>query len=143
MDVISDIEQQIGKARDALDDKRGELVEQQMTIIDQITELDKQIASLDAMLQAKSRSQSSRQPRTPRTNGVHRSPRATKGDVPGKVLDVLSRAETGMRRADIINAMGAHGDARTSASISSALVALKKTRRIKHEDGFYSLPMPN
>ena len=77
-------------AKRRLDGKRAELVEQQMNIIDQITELDKQIASLDAMLQAKSRSQSPRQPRTPRTNGVHRSPRATKGDVSGKVLDVLS-----------------------------------------------------
>ena len=142
MDVIGDIEQQIGKAREALDNKRTELVEQQMKIIDQITELDRQIAALDAMVQAKSRSQSPRQPRTQRTNGVHRT-RSGNGDMSGKVLDVISRAETGMRRADIINAMGAHGDARTSASISSALVALKKTQRIKHEDGFYSLPMPN
>ena len=31
MDVIGDIEQQIGKAREALDNKRTELVEQQMT----------------------------------------------------------------------------------------------------------------
>jgi hypothetical protein len=65
------------------------------------------------------------------------APRGPRGQKRAAILDLIAQHPEGMTRADIIEAMHAHGDKPATQSISNVLSALKKAGRVAQEGRRY------
>jgi hypothetical protein len=66
-----------------------------------------------------------------------RAPRGPRGQKRAAILNLIAQHPEGMTRADIIEAMHAHGDKPGTQSISNVLSALKKAGRVTQEGRRY------
>ena len=126
---MADFEEFVRKEREELSRRRDELMDQKKDLDRQIEEIDREFAAVEAYERAKKGGAA-----TPaRSQGGRRT------GIRQNVLDVIKGHRGGIKRAEILEKMGAKGDKRAEQSISNALSNLKKQGQIRLEDGAYRL----
>ena len=115
------------KEREDLSKRREEILRQKEDLDRQLAEIDREFAAIDAY------------ERTRKGQGA--APAASTGKrrtgVRQEVLDTIKRHPNGIRRADLLEEMGAKGDKRAEQSVSNALANLKKQGQVTLEEGVY------
>ena len=124
---MTEFEEFVRKEREELSRRRNELINQKKDLDRQLQDIEREFAAVEAYERAK--------------KGGGKAPAASKGGrrtgVRQEVLEVIKRNQGGIKRADILEEMGAKGNKRAEQSISNALSNLKKQAHITLEDGAY------
>lgn len=118
------IEQERARIRDAIKQARARQQEAEKEVTQLETEL-AAIAAYDAARKGK------------KVAAAPRAPRGRKGAKREALLALITEHPDGMTRAEIIEAMTAHGDKAAEQSISNALSALKRDSRLTQEGKKY------
>lgn len=125
----------------ALKIEKQELIEErkkyqadQRRVAERIVEVDRELHALDVYESARTGK--------PASNGSRRSVTSTRRTgIRADVLVVITNATVdtglGVTRGDILHALGLYGDKSGEMSVSNALTALLKRRRIVRENGRY------
>jgi hypothetical protein len=108
-----------------LDEKRAALDKEEEGIRQQLVAID---AYVNALAGKPTRSRKTTT-RAPRRTGLK-----------DQVLAILTSSPEGMKRADILESMGAKGDKSLENSISNTLNLLKKDTKLTLKDGVYKVP---
>jgi hypothetical protein len=120
-------------AREQLQKQREEVLQRQATINEELATLDGKLARVEAYF-APPPATVEPKTRAPRKTGT-RAPR--QGGVREKVLEEIKKHQDGIKRADLLTAMGATGNKTAEQSISNAVANLKKDGKISGEQGIY------
>ena len=117
----------IDKERERLTKALGELRAKQ-------EELQAQRAAIEIELDALDTYEAARSGKTRRSRKAARAPRGSRQQ---SILAVIAKSKKGMTRGEILQAMGLKGDEAGERSVSNALTALKKTKRVTSKDRKY------
>ena len=123
-------EQMIEKERARLGKLRDDLTAQQEEIYNQLADIDKELAAIEAYERAKT-GKPARQPKAARNT---RAPRGAKRE---ELLSLIEDTPN-LTRGEIIEKLGIKGDKAQEQSISNALATLKKAGIITAKDGKYA-----
>ena len=118
---------------------KAEVTEERATLLSQLSDLTGKIALLDGELKAieayeKAHTGKSAKKATDKAS----SSRAPRGAKKQAILDVLKTE--GMKRSDILEALGAKGNKSEEQSISNTLATMVKAKELVNTDGTYTLP---
>ena len=111
------------RLRQALDDLRAKQAE-----------LQAQRAVIETELDALDTYEAARSGKTRKSRTASRAPRGSRQQ---SILAVIAKSKKGMSRGEILQAMGLKGDQAGERSVSNALTALKKTKRVASQDRKY------
>ena len=118
----------IDKERERLRKALADLRAKQKEFEEQRATLETELDALDAYEAARSgKARKSRKPAS----------RAPRGSRQQSVLAVIAKSKKGMTRGDILQAMGLKGNKGGERSVSNALTALKKAKRVTSRDRKY------
>jgi hypothetical protein len=118
----------------ALDDERTRIEDRITTIHKEREALDDELIKLQAELRAMDAYKQAKEGK-PTKARTTRGPR--KGGVSQSVKNIIISHPNGLGRAEVIEAMSAKEDKKAQASISQALMNLKKKGEITSKDGKY------
>jgi hypothetical protein len=134
------------REREHLNRERDEILNQQRDLEMKLTEINRELAAIDAYEAAKTGKAStpSRQPRAPRKSAatMPQSPRETRPRPPAgsrreAILGVIGEAPSGLSRGEIFQRMGLKGNKSAEKSVSNALTALTKNNQVSRKEGKY------
>src|SRR5258707_15499124 len=97
-------------------------------------ELQAQRATIESELDALDTYEAARSGKAKKSKAASRAPRGSRQQ---SVLAVIAKSKKGMTRGDILQAMGLKGSEAGERSVSNALTALKKTKRVTSKDRKY------
>ena len=118
----------VQRERARLNGEREAIFTQQQELANKLTELDRELAAIDAYEAAKTGRALSRQ-----TSGRRGRPRGRRGSKREELLKVI-REGHGLTRGQILEKMGLKGDKSGEMSVSNALTALTKANQIRRND---------
>src|ERR1700730_6162076 len=95
-------------------------------------ELQAQRATIETELEALDNYEAARSGKTRKSKAASR---AARGSRQQSVLEFVSKYKKGIARGDILQAMGIKGNKRGEQSVSNALSALKKAKKVTSKDG--------
>ena len=134
------------RERQRLNRERDEVLNQQRDLENKLTEINRELAAVDAYEAAKTgkAAMPGRQPGGPRTSAAAvKQPSAGTGPRPrvgGRreaLLQVIGDQPNGLSRGEIFVRMGLKGDKSAEKSVSNALTALTKGNQVFRRDGKY------
>ena len=133
------------RERERLSREREEIIDQQRDLENKLTEINRELAAVDAYEAAKTgkAAMPGRQPRGPRRGVAAVKPSAESGARPRAgsrrevLLQVIGEQPNGLSRGEIFVRMGLKGDKPAEKSISNALTALTKNNQVFRRDGKY------
>ena len=134
------------RERERLNREREETVDQQKDLENELTELNHELAAIDAYEAAKTGKAAtpSRHPRAPEKSGApikqlsaDTGARAKPGTRREAVLNVIRENLNGLSRGEILERIGLKGNKSAQKSVSNALTALTKSNRVARRDGKY------
>ena len=133
------------RERERLNRERDEVLNQQKGLENKLTEINRELAAVDAYVTAKAGQAAtpSRQPRGPRKSGavdkqssVEPRARPQAGSRRETLLRVIGEAN-GLSRGEIFQRMGLKGNKSAEKSVSNALTALTKNNLVSRREGKY------
>ena len=133
------------RERERLSRERDEVLDQQKDLENKLTEINRELAAVDAYEAAKTgkAAMPGRQPRGPRRGVAAVKPSAETGARPRAgsrrevLLQVIRDQPNGISRGEIFVRMGLKGDKSAEKSVSNALTALTKGNQVFRRDGKY------
>lgn len=134
------------RERERLSREREEIMVQQRELENKLTEINRELAAVDAYETAKTgkAARPGRQPRPPRTSvATIKQPPAETGARPRAgsrrevLLQVIGEQPSGLSRGEIFVRMGIKGNKPAEKSISNALTALTKGNQVFRRDKKY------
>jgi hypothetical protein len=125
--------------------KRQALLAAQKKISEELAAVDRELGAIDAYHSVRSGKRiAAPQPRVSRSTQKRATKRAKRagtrrprGSVQGGVLKIIAPAKEGLTRGDIIGALGSKGNRSVEQSVSNALSAMLKSKKIARKDGKY------
>jgi hypothetical protein len=117
------IDKERERLRQALEDLRAKQAE-----------LQAQRAVIETELDALDTYEAARSGKTRKSRTASRAPRGSRQQ---SILAVIAKSKKGMTRGEILQAMGLKGDEAGERSVSNALTALKKAKRVTSKDRKY------
>lgn len=127
--MVETFEKFITRERKRLAKARAAVVSRRSVVDAELATIEKELSAIEAYVSAK-RGRVGR----PRGSKSRRAPRGSRQQ--GVLALIAKRGPLG--RGDIIEALGAKGDKSSEQSISNALHALKKSKKVTAKDGKYS-----
>jgi hypothetical protein len=97
-------------------------------------ELQAQRATLETELEALETYEAARTGKTRKSKGASRAPRGSRQQ---SVLEFIAKNKKGIGRGGILQAMGLKGNKAGEQSVSNALSALKKAKKVTAKEGKY------
>jgi hypothetical protein len=134
------------RERERLNRERDEILYQQKDLANKLTELNRELAAIEAYDTAKTgtAATASRQPRGPQKSAATISqssaeprPRLQVGSRRDALLQVIGEEPNGLSRGEIFERMGLKGNKSAEKSISNALTALTKNNQVSRREGKY------
>jgi hypothetical protein len=134
------------RASERLHREREEVLNQQKELEHKLTEINLELAAIDAYEAAKTGKAPAprRQRRGPGTSttpvkqsSAQTRPRTQVGSRREALLRVISENPTGLRRGEIFERMGLKGDKSAEKSVSNALARLAKNNQVSRREGKY------
>ncbi len=119
----------IAKERKRLHAQKDELLERQRKLEADIQSVEREMTAIDAY-------EAARQGKSP-CSSIQSRVRPRRNSRRDKILEVVSASTDGLTRREVLEALGVKGDKSAEQSVSNALSALKKTRRLISQDGRY------
>ena len=132
--------------RERLNRERAEILGQQKGLEDKLTEINRELAAIDAYEAAKTGKVATpvRQPRSPRRSGASigqssapTRPRPQTGTRREALLQVIGEQPSGLSRGQIFERLGLKGNKSAEKSVSNALTALTKNNLVYRREGKY------
>lgn len=111
--------------REQLKKKRGDVVDKIKALEKELDEIDREKEAVNAYYAAKTGKR------------VRTGQRAPRGSRREEILGVIRGSPQGMKRAEILEALGVKGDKSGEQSVSNALSSMKKSGAVVVEDGNY------
>src|SRR3954464_13845996 len=127
-------EEMVERDRERLTKAREDALARRKQIDDEIEAIDREFEAIKAYERIKTQ-------KTQKGGAASKKPgqRARRGERQQEVLDLIGQHPDGLTRAEILAELGAKGDKKAEASISSALNNLKKSGRLGSEGKRYIL----
>ena len=134
------------RERERLSREHEEIVDQQKDLENKLTEVDRELAAIDAYEVAKTGKAATpaRQARGPRKSGapikqlsVDTDTRPQTGTRREAIVKVIEENPNGLSRGEILERIGLKGNRPAQKSVSNALTALTKSNRVSRRDGKY------
>jgi hypothetical protein len=134
------------RERERLSRERDEILNQQKDLESKLTEINRELAAIDAYEAAKTGRAATpgRQPRGPRTSAAavkqsfaETGARPRAGSRREALLQVIREQPNGLSRGEIFVRMGLKGNKPAEKSVSNALTALTKGNQVFRRDGKY------
>src|SRR6266849_4870073 len=97
-------------------------------------ELQAQRATIETEIEALEAYEAARTGKTRKSKPASRAPRGARQQA---VLELITKYKKGITRGDILQAMGLKGNKSGEQSVSNALSALKKGKKVTSKDGKY------
>jgi hypothetical protein len=97
-------------------------------------ELEAQRATIETELEALDTYEAARTGKIRKSKTASRAPRGSRQQ---SVFELVAKQKKGISRGDILQAMGLKGNKAGEQSVSNALSALKKAKRVTSKDGKY------
>jgi hypothetical protein len=125
--------------------KRQALLAAQKKIGEELAAVDRELAAIDAYHSVRTGKRiAAPQPRISRSTRKSATKRAKRagtrrprGSVQGGVFKIIESAKEGLTRGDIIGTLGTKGNRSVEKSVSNALSAMLKSKKIARKDGKY------
>ena len=134
------------REREHLNHERDEILNQQKELESKLTEINRELAAIDAYEAAKPGKAvtPTRPPRSPRKiaalikqSSAEPLPRPQAGSRREALLKVIGEEPNGLRRGEIFDRMGLKGNKSTEKSVSNTLTALTKNNQVSRREGKY------
>jgi hypothetical protein len=129
----SSFETFIAKERDRLAKQKDDILARQQKLDEEFATVEKELAAIAAYEAVKL----GKSPQTKRGSKGGRSGVARGSRLQG-VLEVIEKNPAGLSRGEILQALGLKGNKAGEQSVSNALTALKKARRVTAKEGKYT-----
>jgi Fe2+ or Zn2+ uptake regulation protein len=113
------------KLTDLMQQERERLTKRREEILHELSEVDTELSRIAAYFSAG------------KTTRSGKGNRQQRGTVQTTVLEIIQRIPNGISRGDIISTINSTGTKTSEQSISNALSALKKSKKITSQDGKY------
>lgn len=127
-------EQMFSRERDRIKKLRESKMAEQAQIAEQIKQIDKQLAAIDAYHSTLSGRAAPAAP----AGKAARGSRGRRGGKREEILSYIKQKPSGITRGELIEQLGVKGDRSAEQSISNALSALKRTNQVYSSGGRYT-----
>jgi hypothetical protein len=121
----------ITKDKERLNSERAAIRGQQRELEKKLAEIDREYAAIDAYETAKSGKSSARK------TGARSAPRARNGSRREAILAVVAENPDGLTRGELLEKMGLKGNKSGEMSVSNALTALAKGKKVARKGNKY------
>lgn len=135
--MSEDLQAAVETEKAELLEERAKYVADQHRTAEAIEQVDRELKAIEVYEQARTGKPAS----NGHAPGAAGGPRSRRTGIRADVLDAIARVSTetgiGLTRGEILLVLGMHGDKSSEMSVSNALTALMKRKRIVREGGRY------